>query len=67
MGDGLIISRNAAALEPLAFQFDVPEFEALIVRSDAASLQWAVQLYRDDFLAGFTLRAARTSRNGRRR
>ena len=57
MGDGLIISRAAVALEPSAVQVDVREFEALIARPDTASLERAVQLYRDDFLAGFTLRA----------
>ena len=56
MGDGLIISRAAVALEPSVVQVDVREFKALIARSDAASLERAVQLYRDDFLAGFTLR-----------
>ena len=56
MGDGLIISRAAVALEPSVVQVDVREFEALIARPDAASLERAVQLYRDDFLAGFTLR-----------
>ena len=56
MGDGLIISRAAVALDPSAVRVDVREFEALIARPDAASLERAVQLYRDDFLAGFTLR-----------
>jgi DNA-binding SARP family transcriptional activator/tetratricopeptide (TPR) repeat protein len=56
MGDGLIISRAAVALEPSAVRVDVREFEALIARPDTASLERAVQLYRDDFLAGFTLR-----------
>jgi DNA-binding SARP family transcriptional activator/tetratricopeptide (TPR) repeat protein len=56
MGDGLAISRAAVALDPVAVQVDVHEFEALIGRPDAASLERAVQLYRDDFLAGFVLR-----------
>ena len=56
MGDGLIISRAAVALEPAMVRVDVREFETLIGRPDAASLERAVQLYRDDFLAGFTLR-----------
>ncbi len=56
MGDGLIISRTAVALDPSAVRVDVREFETLIARPDAASLERAVQLYRDDFLAGFTLR-----------
>ena len=56
MGDGLIISRTAVALDSSAVRVDVREFETLIARPDAASLERAVQLYRDDFLAGFTLR-----------
>jgi hypothetical protein len=56
MGDGLIISRAAVALEPAMVRVDVREFKALIGRPDAASLEQAVQLYRGDFLAGFTLR-----------
>ena len=56
MGDGLIISRAAVALEPAMVRVDVREFRALIGRPDAASLEQAVQLYRGDFLAGFTLR-----------
>jgi DNA-binding SARP family transcriptional activator/tetratricopeptide (TPR) repeat protein len=56
MGDGLSISRAAVALDPVAVQVDVNEFESLIGRPDAASLERAAQLYRDDFLAGFVLR-----------
>src|SRR5580693_662603 len=56
MGAGLTISRAAVTLELAAVQVDVREFEALIARADAASLERAVQLYRDDFLSGFVLR-----------
>ncbi len=56
MGAGLTISRAAVALEPAAVRVDVGEFETLITRPDAASLERAVRLYRDDFLAGFVLR-----------
>ena len=56
MGAGLTISRAAVSLELGAVQVDVPEFEALIARSDAESLERAVQLYRDEFLSGFVLR-----------
>ena len=56
MGDGLSISRAAVALEPALVRVDVREFSALIGRPDAASLERAASLYRDDFLAGFTLR-----------
>ena len=56
MGDGLVISRAAVALDPALVRVDVREFESLIGRPDAASLERAASLYRDDFLAGFTLR-----------
>src|SRR5580692_8267397 len=56
MGAGLTISRAAVTLELAAVQVDVREFEALIGRADAGSLERAVQLYRDDFLSGFVLR-----------
>ena len=56
VGDGLAISRAAVALQPGAVQVDVRDFESLIIRPDASSLERAVRLYRDDFLAGFTLR-----------
>ncbi len=56
MGSGLTISRAAVTLELGAVQVDVREFEALIARPDAESLEQAVQLYRDDFLSGFVLR-----------
>jgi DNA-binding SARP family transcriptional activator len=56
MGEGLAISRAAVTLDPAAIQVDVREFETLTARQDAASLERAVQLYRDDFLSGFVLR-----------
>jgi DNA-binding SARP family transcriptional activator/tetratricopeptide (TPR) repeat protein len=56
MGDGLVISRAAIALDPALVRVDVREFKALIGRPDAASLERAAALYRDDFLVGFTLR-----------
>src|SRR5579864_5187576 len=56
MGPGLTISRAAVTLELAAVTVDVREFEGLIARRDAGSLERAVQLYRDDFLAGFVLR-----------
>src|SRR5580704_2235903 len=56
MSAGLTISRAAVTLELTAVQVDVREFEALIVRADAESLERAVELYRDDFLSGFVLR-----------
>jgi DNA-binding SARP family transcriptional activator len=56
MGDGMAISRTAVALDPAKVRVDVRDFEALITRPDAASLERAVELYRGDFLAGFTLR-----------
>jgi DNA-binding SARP family transcriptional activator len=56
MGDGIAISRAAVALDPATVRVDVRDFETLITQPDAASLERAVQLYRGDFLAGFTLR-----------
>ncbi|MGH3284626.1 MAG: BTAD domain-containing putative transcriptional regulator, partial [Streptosporangiaceae bacterium] len=56
MGAGLTITRAAVTLELAAVQVDVREFEALVTRADAESLERAVQLYRDDFLSGFVLR-----------
>jgi DNA-binding SARP family transcriptional activator/tetratricopeptide (TPR) repeat protein len=56
MGAGLAISRAAVTLELGAVQVDVREFESLIARPDAESLERAVGLYRDDFLSGFVLR-----------
>src|SRR6266581_8457175 len=48
--------RTSIALDPAVVRVDVREFNALIGRPDAASLERAAALYRDDFLAGFTLR-----------
>jgi DNA-binding SARP family transcriptional activator/tetratricopeptide (TPR) repeat protein len=56
MGPGLTISRAAVTLETAAVTVDVREFEELIARPDAESLERAVRLYRDDFLSGFVLR-----------
>jgi DNA-binding SARP family transcriptional activator/tetratricopeptide (TPR) repeat protein len=56
MGAGLAITRAAVTLELSAVHVDVREFSALIARPDAASLEQAVALYRDDFMAGFTVR-----------
>jgi DNA-binding SARP family transcriptional activator/tetratricopeptide (TPR) repeat protein len=57
MGAGLTITRAAVTLGLSAVQVDVREFEKLIARPDAASLERAVELYRDDFLSGFVLRS----------
>jgi DNA-binding SARP family transcriptional activator len=56
MGTGLTITRAAVTLELAAVHVDVRDFETLIAGPDAASLERAVALYRDDFLAGFTVR-----------
>jgi DNA-binding SARP family transcriptional activator len=56
MGQCLTISRTAVNLEVDRVRIDVREFERLIAQPDAGSLEQAVQLYRDDFLAGFVLR-----------
>jgi DNA-binding SARP family transcriptional activator/tetratricopeptide (TPR) repeat protein len=57
MGAGLTISRAAVTLELAAVHVDVREFESLIARPDAGSLERAVGLYRGDFLSGFVLRS----------
>ena len=56
MGAGLTISRAVITLDPAEVRVDVREFETLIARPDATSLERAAQLYRDDFLSGFVLR-----------
>jgi DNA-binding SARP family transcriptional activator/tetratricopeptide (TPR) repeat protein len=56
VGDSLIISRAAVGLSQEAVRVDVRDFETLVARPDAASLERAVRLYRGDFLAGFVLR-----------
>ncbi|HEY8044089.1 MAG TPA: AAA family ATPase [Streptosporangiaceae bacterium] len=55
-GPGLRVTRTAVALDPELVQVDVADFEALAAAPDAAALDRAARLYRDDFLAGFTLR-----------
>ena len=56
LGDGMAISRAAVALDPAKVRVDVRDFETLITHPDAASLERAAELYRGDFLTGFTLR-----------
>ncbi len=56
VGEGLLINRTSVALQPRRVRVDVADFAALIGRPDAASLERGVRLYRDDFLAGFSLR-----------
>ena len=58
VGPALTITRTTVGLQPEAVDVDVREFESLLSmsRPDAAALDRAVGLYRDDFLAGFTLR-----------
>ena len=56
VGEGLLINRTSVALQPRRMRVDVTDFAALIGRPDAASLERGVRLYRDDFLAGFSLR-----------
>ena len=55
-GPGLRVTRAAVALDPGRVRVDVTDFEALAARPDAGALDRAARLYRDDFLAGFTLR-----------
>jgi DNA-binding SARP family transcriptional activator/tetratricopeptide (TPR) repeat protein len=56
LGAGLTVTRSTVGLADGMVRADVTDFESLVARSDAASLQAAARLYRDDFLAGFTLR-----------
>src|SRR5712691_841953 len=56
VGEGLVISRTAVALRPGGMRVDVADFEALAARTGVAALERAARLYRDDFLAGFSLR-----------
>jgi DNA-binding SARP family transcriptional activator/tetratricopeptide (TPR) repeat protein len=56
VGEGLAITRTTVALRPERVAVDVADFEALAGRPDVAALERAAQLYRDDFLAGFSLR-----------
>ena len=55
-GPGLLVTRAAVALDPGRVQVDVADFETLAGGPDAGSLDRAARLYRDEFLAGFTLR-----------
>jgi DNA-binding SARP family transcriptional activator/tetratricopeptide (TPR) repeat protein len=56
VGEGLVISRTAVALRPGGMRVDVADFEGLAARPGVAALERAARLYRDDFLAGFSLR-----------
>jgi len=56
MGDSLLVTRHAVRLVPHALEVDLHDFERLLEAGDPASLERAVQLYRDDFMAGFGLR-----------
>jgi DNA-binding SARP family transcriptional activator len=56
IGDALALERGTVRLMPGSFWVDVEEFERLAGAADEASLTRAADLYREDFLAGFTLR-----------
>ena len=58
VGDALDIDRNAVRLKPDMWTCDAVEFATLARAADADQLDRAVSLYRDDFLAGFTLKDA---------
>jgi DNA-binding SARP family transcriptional activator len=57
VGGGLKVTRTAVALASSRVRVDVTDFEMLSARPGADPLNRAVRLYRDDFLAGFALRA----------
>ncbi|HEU5034726.1 MAG TPA: AAA family ATPase, partial [Mycobacteriales bacterium] len=56
VGAALEVARATVALEAAATTCDIAEFRRLTAAGDAASLRRAAALYRDDFLAGFSLR-----------
>jgi DNA-binding SARP family transcriptional activator len=56
VGEGLAITRTTVTLRPERIRVDVADFKALVARPGLASLERAARLYRDDFLAGFSLR-----------
>jgi DNA-binding SARP family transcriptional activator len=56
LSTALVVTRSTVALAADLVRADVTDFESLVARSDAASLETAARLYRDDFLAGFSLR-----------
>lgn len=57
-GEAVIAQRSVVALDGDKASSDFAEFEALLGAGDAGSLRSATALYRDDFLAGFSLRDA---------
>src|SRR5215467_5877665 len=56
LNGGLAVTRSTVGLADGIVTTDFAEFEELSRTADAASLERAVQLYRADFLAGFTVR-----------
>ncbi|HWG63039.1 MAG TPA: AAA family ATPase [Streptosporangiaceae bacterium] len=56
MSEGLIISRGAVSLRADRVSVDMTEFQKLATATDPARLEQAAAIYRDDFMAGFTLR-----------
>jgi DNA-binding SARP family transcriptional activator len=58
VGDALVAQRSVVALDLSKSTSDVAEFDALLKSGDVASFREAIDLWRDDFLAGFSLRDA---------
>lgn len=58
VGDALVAERAHLALSSQDLQCDAVDFRALAARGDNHGDRQALDLYRDDFLAGFTLRDA---------
>jgi DNA-binding SARP family transcriptional activator len=56
LGSSLRISSQTVALEPGLVEVDLRQFEALAAAGDRESWELASALYRDDFMAGFSLR-----------
>ena len=58
VGDALLTERSNLALADGAWRCDAVDFRELAARGDDTADTQAVELYRDDFLAGFSLRDA---------
>ena len=56
LGGALVVGRHNVRLDPSRIQVDVLDFERMLSEGGSDSLETAVRLYRDDFMAGFGLR-----------
>jgi DNA-binding SARP family transcriptional activator len=58
VGPALVVDRQAVRLAPGTYSCDVTELDRLAGQGGTESARSAMDLYRDDFLAGFSLRDA---------